>query len=105
MAQRTGQLVFFGLVIAVLGARTLWWVSGRVEITSSILRTIGGGALEILAAIVVGRIALWFAEKLALFTRNVLNPDTAKSEFQRTIWQTLSLSLVIGWPLFVVASQ
>ena len=98
-AQRAQRLVFFGLVIAVLGARALEpGAHFGVGITSSILIAIGIGVIEIPVSIGLGRIALWFAEKLLLFGRNILNP-VPKIEFRRTIWQTLSLSLAMGWVL------
>ncbi len=97
MPERTQQLLFLDLVVALLTARAI--ASGSLGVA------IGSGVIEIPTAIVLGRIALWFADKLLLFVRNITNPESPKSDFERTIWQTLSLSLVIGFPLWLVASQ
>ena len=97
MRQNVQRLTFLGLVLAVLGTRTL--ASGSLAIA------IGGAVIEIPTAIVLGRIALWFAEKFVLFARNIANPESPKDVFARTIWQTLSLSLAIGFPLWLLASR
>ncbi len=97
MPQKTQRLLFLGLVVAVLGARAI--ASGSLGVA------IGSGVIEIPAAIALGRITLWFADKLLLFARNIANPESPKSDFERTIWQTLSLSLALGFPLWLLASQ
>ena len=97
MTQKTQRLLFLGLVVALLGARTL--ASGSLSVA------IGMGFIEIPAALVFGRITLWFADRLLLFARNIRNRESPKRDYERTIWQTLSLSLAIGLPLWLLASQ
>ena len=97
MRQNVQQFTFLGLVLAVFG--------GRVLASDSLGVAIGSAVIEIPAAIALGRIALWFADKLVLFARNAAHPESPKNDFARTIWQTLSLSLAIGFPLWLLASQ
>ena len=66
---------------------------------------IGMSFIEIPIALVFGRITLWFGDKLLLFARNIRNPESPKRDYERTIWQTLSLSLAIGLPPWLLASQ
>ena len=97
MPKNTQPLLFLGLVGALIGARAI--ASGSLAIA------IGAGVIEIPATLVLGRITLWFTDKLLLFARNVANPESPKRQFERTTWQTLSLSLAIGFPLWLLASQ
>ena len=97
MSQNTQRLTFLGLVVAVLGARTI--ASG------SPLIAIGAGVVEIPVATMIGRIVLWFADKVFLFARNVMNPEAPRNAVGRTIWQTLSLSLGIGFPLSLLLGR
>ena len=97
MPEKTQRLLFLGLVVALFGVRAI--PSGSLGVA------VGSGVIEIPASIVLGRIALWFADKLLLFARNIANPESPKSDFERTIWQTLSLSLALGFPLWLLASQ
>ena len=64
--QRKQPLMFFGLVVALLGGRAIEW--------KSLSAAIGAGVIEIPASIAIGRIAIWFVEKLFLFARNVAAP-------------------------------
>jgi hypothetical protein len=94
MSQRTQVLLFIGLVVALVGARALEHGSLAVAI--------GGSIGEIPLSIILGRVLIWFSDKLLLFARNMANPDSPKSEFQRTIWLTLSLSLALGFPFWLL---
>lgn len=97
MSQNVQPVTFFALLIAL--------VAGRAVAAGSVGVAFGSAVIEIPGALVLGRIALWLGEKLALFIRNVTNPETPKRGFSRSIWQTLSLSLVLGFPLWLLASQ
>lgn len=85
------KTIFLSLVAAVIGARAL--TSG------SPLFAIGASLVEVLLALAIGRVALWFGDKFYLFVRNAARPDSARKEIERTIWQTHTLSLVVGLPL------
>ncbi len=100
---RKHVLVFFGLVATIIVARAL--LSPSTGFAASVGLALGGAVIEIPAALGIGLAILWFADKLSLFVLNAIRPDEAKDAFSRTIWQTLSLSLVFGFPAWLLASR
>ena len=67
----------------------------------SLLEALGGFPIDLLASLAVGGIALWFLERIYLFFRNITQPTNPKYRFERSIWQHLSLALVVGGPLYL----
>ena len=100
---RKHVLVFFGLVATIIVARAL--LSPSTGFAASVGLALDGAVIEIPAALGIGLAILWFADKLSLFVLNAIRPDEAKDAFSRTIWQTLSLSLVFGLPAWLLASR
>jgi hypothetical protein len=101
MRQRAQQLTFLSLVLALIGARTIIY-GGSLD---GAVQAVGSAVVEIPAAIILGRIVLWFVDKLLLFALNIANPESPRAAFARTIWQTLSLSLAIGFPLWLLSAS
>jgi hypothetical protein len=94
--------VFLGLVAAIIVARAL--LSPSTGFAASVGFALGLAVIEIPAAIGIGLVVLWFADKLSLFVLNVIRPDEGEDAFSRTIWQTLSLSLVFVFPVWLLTS-
>jgi hypothetical protein len=96
MATGIQKSVFVLLVAAAVAGR---WISA-----GNLWRALGSSLVEIPVAIAAGRIALWFVDKLLLFVANARHPESTRSAFNRTLWQTLCISLVAGLPLWLLLS-
>ena len=65
---------------------------------------LGFAAMEIPSSIVLGRVALWFFDKIVLFFVNFRDPDRPKQKIDRDVWTGLVLSLIVGFPLWLIGS-
>ena len=58
---------------------------------------LGGTPIQLIVYMAVGRLILWFSEQIYFFCRNITSDEPTR-RFDRTFWQDMSLSLVIGIP-------
>ncbi len=89
--------MFATLCVVVLAA--------RAAESGSLAFAVGRGSVEIPGTVVFGRLFLWLLDRVALFTYNLLRPETPKNRFQRNVWQTLSLSLLVGFPVVALLAR
>lgn len=94
MKKKREVLIFCGLIAALFVSRLIQYDSFGF--------TLGHSIGEIPFSIVLGRIILWFFDKLFIFFKNILIPDNPLKEIERTFWTTLNISLAIGFPIYVL---
>ena len=69
-------------------------------IEGSFLRALGALPMAFLVSIVLGAVGLWFVERIYFLLRNIVRTEDPKRQFQRTIWQHMTLALAIGMPIW-----
>ena len=97
MSKQRGLIIFIILVISILLVRTLQYSNVYIALVCSIG--------DILISIIIGRVILWLFEKIYLFFRNVINKESIIKVKARLLWETISISLAIGFPLWFIASK
>lgn len=97
MKSKGNPLIFWALVAVLFIGRTIQF--------GSVYRALGYSILEIPLSIILGRVILWFFDKLFIFLTKIVNPDNQSKKIERTLWTTLSLSLVIGFLLWLLLSN
>ncbi len=91
MGTRKGLPVFLGvcLIVYLIDAFPHGFASA-----------LGGLPIHLFVLIIVGRFVLWLAEQSYFFSRNIIQPDNPKRTFDRTIWETMSISILVGIPIY-----